>query len=168
MVVSLNTGNKPPPHPPKFSTYFSKNEIVKSLCRKRIKLAQYRNRKHLLLNLSCDQGYNYHRKNRKNDDELLLERIMPPRRKWKKLGKEKRCKDGYPLNSSEKNFKSLMFTIKKARNENCKDEWFKVLNRTVRKIRIRSLTGTYRIKEPETIPQVKNSKKKMIQIVVGQ
>lgn len=43
-----------------FETYFNENEILRQLCKIRVKIAKNRNKRHLLHLLTSDENYNYH------------------------------------------------------------------------------------------------------------
>lgn len=84
--------------------------IREMLCRLRVKLAQQRNKSHLIHLHSADPKYNYHERKLSETDKLLCS-MFPPRKLWKTLGEVKRKKDGIPRNTSEKNMLILLSTI---------------------------------------------------------
>ena len=103
-----------------FESYFSENEILKLICKIRVKLAKSKSKKHLLHLLTSNPSFNYHIKfnseptndfetNQKELTEFLLT-ILPPRKKWLKLGEQSRRKPNREnefLTSNDKNYYSL-------------------------------------------------------------
>jgi hypothetical protein len=144
----------------KYTECFSIDEMTSYFCKKRIKLAKRRNRKHLLLNLTCDERYNYHCRDNTTQNEAILNSIMPPRRSWVKLGETNRYRDGNLIDSSQKNLSSLIFTIAKARKKDCHLGWLTELDKLIASIRKQVLSFSYQIKAPRTIPQPKDEKGK--------
>jgi len=86
-----------------FETYFSSDEIVVYLCKLRAKVANSRNKRHLIHLLTDSDNFNYHVKDTekflkyadensngflKYEKEFLqqLNKILPPRKKWVNLG----------------------------------------------------------------------------------
>ena len=71
--------------------FLSETEIIKSICKIRVKLAKSRSKKHLLNYLTKNPKYNYHQSIKlTNELEKLqfeidkqLKKILPPRKKWK-------------------------------------------------------------------------------------
>lgn len=116
-----------------FESYFSKNEILKLICKVRVKLAKNKSKRHLLHLLTSNPAFNYHVKlnsEPKNEfevsqkeltDFLLL--ILPPRKKWLKLGEHSRrkpnCENEF-LSSNDKNYYSLLKTIKAEKKKDYK------------------------------------------------
>ena len=139
---------------------FSDNEMIKFFCKKRIKLAKKRNRKHLLLNFTWNTKFNYHCQECKDENENILSSILPSRRSWIKLGKDRRYKDGQLVDSATKNYTSLLFTVRKALNDKKTEKWLSELTKLVGTIRKEVFTLTYRIKAPITFPKIKDDKDK--------
>lgn len=138
-------------------SYFTEDKIVYYLCRVRAKYAKQRNKKHLVHLLSNDNDLNHH-KEKKGKDELLLQKILPSRRKWKKLGKEHRYVKDNPnqkINSIEYNAKSIFKTIKFYKKNHPDERFLRNLNRFVAEIQDSVNSNNYRITTPEIYPKPK-------------
>jgi len=95
----------------KFEGFFSSDEIIYYLSKQRAKLAKKRSKDHIMANIS--KRANYHNLIKNQDNEKIICNIMPPRRLWVSPSKEKRYRNGYKLNSTDKNKKAIISTIKK-------------------------------------------------------
>lgn len=94
-----------------FIDYFSDDRILDYVCRCRAKVAKRRNRVQLIYNVSGSTGILQGMQ--AQGDESLLQSILPPRRKWKKLNAQARRKpSGQPLNSLDKTVRILKLTMK--------------------------------------------------------
>jgi hypothetical protein len=111
-----------------FDSFFTKDEIIKYLCKQRSKLARKRSKEHILSQISLNERYDYHkevkRKNQKNDICL----IMPPRRLWVNPIQRKRKGINGKLNSIDKNKLAIFLTIKKHMLGNIKYSYIERLN----------------------------------------
>lgn len=157
-----------------FDTYFNENEILRQLCKIRVKIAKTRNKRHLLHLLTTDTNYNYHIDTGKTNSnefenyqnqilETLIE-ILPPRRKWVKIGEHSRVKNRDTnefLTSNDKNFYSLLKTIKKHKKINSTDTWFINLQEFVKKIQESALSKEHSVSEPIIFPKLKKPLKKI-------
>jgi hypothetical protein len=95
-----------------FEDYFSDDQILHYVCRARAKIAKRRNRNHLIYNVCGDRSCLPQNKPIA-EDEKLLQSILPPRRKWKKLDATARRKSsGQPLDSIEKTVRILKHTVR--------------------------------------------------------
>ncbi len=157
-------------------SYFIENEIIRQICKMRVKIAKSRNKQHLLHLLTSNPNYNYHLGNKKVDlnefekyQEGLkkqLSEILPPRRKWVKIGEKSRVKNKSKnefLTSNDKNFYSLLKTIKKHRQHNSKEVWFINLQVFIKEIRSSALSTSYIVNEPLIFPKLKKPLKKIFQ-----
>lgn len=151
-----------------FESYFSKNEILKMICKVRVKLAKNKSKKHLLHLLTSNPAYNYHVKfNSKpqNDFEVdqkklsdFLLSILPPRKKWLKLGEQSRRKpnrDNEFLTSNDKNYYSLLKTIKAESKKSIKANWFLNLEKFVEEVIAISKGNEYEVSRPIIFPKLK-------------
>lgn len=157
-----------------FNVYFSENEILRQICKMRIKIAKNRNKRHLLHLLTSDNKYNYHISCKKespnefeNYQEGLLEiltEILPPRRKWVKIGENSRVKNKLTnefLTTNDKNFYSLLKTIKKYKKEDSKEKWFVNLQSFIIRIQTLAESEQYIVSKPIIFPKLKKPLKKI-------
>lgn len=151
-----------------FESYFSKNQILKMICKVRVKLAKNRSKKHLLHLLTSNPAYNYHVKHNsepENDFEVnqkeltdFLLSILPPRKKWLKLGEQSRRKPNREnefLTSNDKNYYSLLKTIKAESKKSIKANWFLNLEKFVEEIIAISKGDAYEVSGPIIFPKLK-------------
>lgn len=152
-----------------FESYFSKNEILNLICKVRIKLAKNKSKKHLLHLLTSNPDFNYHIKlnsepkndfevNQKELKEFLLS-ILPPRKKWLKLGEQSRQKPTMKnefLSSNDKNYYSLLKTIKAESKKPVKANWFLNLESFVEEIIAISKGNKYKVSRPIIVPKPKD------------
>ena len=156
-----------------FESYFSENEILKLICKVRVKLAKNKSKKHLLHLLTSNPAFNYHVKfnseptnnfetNQKELTEFLLS-ILPPRKKWLKLGEQSRRKPNRGnefLTSNDKNYYSLLKTIKTESKKTVKANWYCNLQKFVNEIVDVSKDKEYIISKPIIFPKLKDKVKK--------
>lgn len=151
-----------------YSTYFTDRAIVTHICKLRVKIAKTRNKKHLIHLLTDSDKYNYHIKKQKLVDEndflkyqLAIEnqlsKILPPRKKWVKLGYKSRMnRDGTEkLTSNDKNFYSILKTIKSYRKKKSKVSWLIELDKFVKDIQSSIENDDFNIKTPLIFPKLK-------------
>jgi hypothetical protein len=152
-----------------FESYFSENEILKLICKIRVKLAKNKSKKHLLHLLTSNPAFNYHVKsnssptndfetNQKELTEFLLS-ILPPRKKWLKLGEQSRRKPNREnefLSSNDKNYYSLLKTIKAESEKAQKANWYINLQKFVSEIIAISKGSEYEVSKPIIFPKPKD------------
>lgn len=151
-----------------FESFFSKNEILKLICKARIKLAKNRSKKHLLHLLTSNPTFNYHiisNSEPENSFEVnqkevtdILSSILPPRKKWVKLGEQSRRKPNRKnefLTSNDRNYYSLLKTIKVESKKTIKAKWFLNLEKFVEEIITISKGGKYEVSKPIVFPKLK-------------
>lgn len=151
-----------------FESSFSRNEILRVICKVRVKLAKNKSKKHLLHLLTSNPDYNYHlRLNvavnndfEYNEKELaeFLSSILPPRKKWVKLGEKSRRKQRNSnefISSNDRNYYCLIKTIKLERKKNEKAEWYPRLENFIDEIVTISKGGKYEVKGPIIFPKLK-------------
>lgn len=161
------------PHPffimKTFESYFSENEILKLICKVRVKLARNKSKKHLLHLLTSNPAFNYHIKfnseptnafeiNQKELTEFLLV-ILPPRKKWLKLGEQSRRKPNREnefLTSNDKNYYSLLKTVKAESKKAVKADWYINLQKFISEIIAVSKGSEYEVSKPIIFPKLKN------------
>jgi hypothetical protein len=156
-----------------FNKYFNETDIIRQLCKIRVKVAKNRNKKHLLHLLTTDEDYNYHlEKNLKESNEFeryqkgindKLKLLLPPRRKWVKVGSYSRIKDKETnelLTSNDKNFYALLKTIRKHKKTKSKEQWFINLMKFVSEIQKKALSNSYSVSNPLIFPKLKEPIKK--------
>lgn len=148
----------------KFDEYITDKKIIVCLCKIRAKHAQERNKKHLIHLLSENEEFNYHTNTKKQKEKIgneliLLNSILPSRRKWKKLNKEKRYqKNNQRINSVNYNINALLITIDYYK-KHLPDEPFLVnLNSFVKDLQASINNPNYKIKSPTIIPKIKGDK----------
>lgn len=151
-----------------FSTYFTERAIVTHICKLRVKVAKTRNKKHLIHLLTESEKYNYHIKEQTLFDENefskyqfelnnQLSKILPPRKKWVKLGYKSRMnRNGTEkLTSNDKNFYSLLKTIKLYKKKDPKVNWLIELDKFVKEILSTIENDDFNIKTPLIFPKLK-------------
>jgi hypothetical protein len=156
-----------------FEQYFSGNEILRYICKMRVKIAKTRNKKHLLNYLTTNPKYNYHVNSHlpaRNEFEQyqiqltnFLSTILPPRRKWVKLGEVSRRhpknKNEF-LTSNDKNFYSLLKTIKLHQKQKSQEQWFLNLQKFIIEIRTLATSESYNVQRPIIFPKLKEDIKR--------
>jgi hypothetical protein len=156
-----------------FETYFTENEILRQICKIRIKMAKSKSKKHLLHLLTSNIKYNYHlnslktptNKFEKYNFELaqFLSSILPPRKKWVRLGSASRMKSkirNEKLTSNDVNFYSLLKTIKLQERKEVKEQWYLNLQKFINEIIQESTNENYLVKTPLIFPKLKEKLKK--------
>lgn len=158
-----------------FETYFSSDAIVSYLCKLRAKIANSRNKKHLVHVLTASDKFNYHAKEKcleaqageangyvKYQCRLLnqLRQILPPRKKWVVLGGNSRTNQTtkQPLSSTDRNYYSLIKTIKSYRIKAPEEPWLVALDEFIKDIQDSVASGTYKITSPTIYPKLKTKK----------
>lgn len=139
--------------------YFTTDRIVKYLCRIRAKQSKQRNKMHLLGAISSRTKFNRH-DNCKQDDEFsedqkLLQTILPPRRKWKKLTLKNRYEGTDRLDSVKVNEKSLIVTIKYYQQNHPNETFLIRLREFVKEIQA-EVNGQCRLSAPQIVPKRKD------------
>ncbi len=138
------------------------------ICKVRVKLAKNKSKKHLLHLLTSNPAYNYHVKlnsepqndfevNQKELTDFLLS-ILPPRKKWLKLGEQSRRKPNREnefLTSNDKNYYSLLKTIKAESKKSIKANWFFSLEKFVEEVIVISKGNEYEVSRPIIFPKLK-------------
>jgi len=138
--------------------YISESKIVSYLCRDRAKIAKQRNKKHLIHLLTKNKKYNYHVR-KLNDTEKQLQQLLPSRRKWKKLGKKPRYRNGQKLNSVDNNYKALQKTIDYYKKTNPSEPFLKNLNKFIIEVQKSVKDESFSFSKPEIYPKLKNDKR---------
>lgn len=145
-----------------FETYFTDESIIYYLCKHRVKYAQNRSKKHLIHLLTDDPFYNYHKQEalKQSDYEKKfisdLNELIPPRRKWKPIGKPSRFNNsGHKKTSVQKNFDSLVKTIKYFRREHPSEPFVQKLNQFIIDIRLSIRKRSFNITTPTIYPKLK-------------
>lgn len=159
-----------------FESYFSSDTIISYLCKIRVKVANARNKKHLIHLLTDVDKYNYHVNDFKRNTNIEsdtnefikfqskfleeLNQFLPSRKKWVALGKKSRINKytNQALSSSDKNYQSLLITIKSFKEKSPNEQWLNALDRFVEDIQISVSSGTYKITPPLIFPKLKNEK----------
>ena len=156
-----------------FETYFTENEILRQICKIRIKMAKSKSKKHLLHLLTSNIKYNYHLNSLKtptNEFEeynfelaQFLSNILPARKKWVRLGSASRMKSkirNEKLTSNDVNFYSLLKTIKLQERKEVKEQWYLNLQIFIIEIIQESTNENYLVKTPLIFPKLKEKLKK--------
>lgn len=144
---------------------FNFNNVVKLLCKYRIKHAQKRRKFHLMRDISNHPSTNIISQKTKEFNELC--ELLPPKRKWLRLNKVERKSyhNTYDLNRAclEKTIKTYFILIKNKKIE--KPNWFTKLEEYIEEIQssIRQ-QASFTIEKPEILPIPKeiNHKKEII------
>lgn len=160
-----------------FETYFSNDIIITYLCKLRAKVANSRNKKHLIHLLTDSEKYNYHIKdfekysinNDANSSGFLkyekefmsqLSKILPPRKKWVNIGRTSRIdkETNQLITSNKRNEYSLIKTIKSYRIKSPNEPWLLALDEFVMDIQKTVASGKYLISTPTIYPKLKKEK----------
>lgn len=158
-----------------FELYFTREAIISYLCKLRSKVAKNRNKKHLIHLLTDSEKFNYHVNDSKKYSEVKevtsnefikyesqflseLNKMLPPRRKWVSLGSESRINktNNQPLSSNDKNYYSLIKTIKSFGQKSPKEEWLIELEDFILDIQSTISNDSYKISPPVVFPKLKN------------
>lgn len=157
-----------------FETYFSSNQIITYLCKLRAKVANSRNKRHLLHLLTDSEKYNYHTKDAEkhniyNVEDVCgfhqyeikfieqLNKILPPRKKWVNLYKTSRIdsRTNQVITSNKRNEYSLIKTIKKFRAKSPNEPWLLALDEFISDIQKSVVSTSYKIPTPTIFPKLK-------------
>lgn len=160
-----------------FEAYFTEEAVISYLCKLRSKVAKSRNKKHLIHLLTDSEKFNYHVNDSKKylgakdetsnefvkyESQFLtdLNRILPARKKWVSLGSKSRISkaNNQPLSSNDRNYYSLIKTIKSYRQKSSKDSWLIELDNFILDIQKTVSSGSYNISHPIVFPKLKNDK----------
>jgi len=153
-------------------------------------MAKSKSKKHLLHLLTSNEKYNYHiQSSAPSTNEFeryqveltqFLSTILPPRKKWINLGEISRLnykaadavksakenskkvnKRNYSLTSSDKNFYSLLKTIKVHKKRKSQEKWYLNLQSYVTEIKTLSVSKSYQVQKPLIFPKPKEKVKKV-------
>ncbi|HAO05536.1 MAG TPA: hypothetical protein DCQ50_00855 [Chryseobacterium sp.] len=157
-----------------FEQHFNENDILRQICKVRVKMAKSKSKKHLLHLLTSNVKYNYHIQSHKTPNnefekyqlELtqFLSTILPPRKKWINLGENSRRKPKSSnefLSSNDKNFYSLLKTIKLHKKNSSQEKWFLNLQVFINEIKVCSTSDSYKVDSPIIFPKLKDKLKKV-------
>jgi hypothetical protein len=141
-----------------FSSYFNMehlftfDKIALYLCGARAKAAKQTHKMQILHVLSNDIKYNHHLSNATNE----LYELLPPRRKWLKIGKEKRYNEnGQKFNSIEYNKKCIFITIKHYEKKHPNEPFIIKLKAFVGNIQKRVNDPNFQFETPSIYPKCK-------------
>jgi hypothetical protein len=139
-------------------SYFTDDQIIYYLCRIRAKYAKKRCKKHLIHLLSNDPKLNHHI-DEKSSEEVILYKILPHRRKWKKLGKEYRYKNKFQkINSIEYNTKCILKTVQYYQRERPLEPFLIRLNQFINEVRKAINDPKFEFDKPKIYPKLKDKK----------
>lgn len=151
-----------------FEQYITEKEILTQICKIRVKIAKSRSKKHLLHLLTSNSKYNYHvQLDRPPENEFerhqvelsrFLSTILPPRKKWVKLGENSRRKRNLSqetLTSSDRNFYSLLKTIRVHEKRESQEQWFLNLQVFISEIKQSFTSKSYQVEPPIIFPKLK-------------
>jgi Reverse transcriptase (RNA-dependent DNA polymerase) len=150
-----------------FKEYYSEDQIIKYLCKIRIKYANRRNKKYLLDKLAMPEKI-FKQFDSQYDIDILkqLDDLLPKRRLWLKNGqrtyklvinKQTGKKELKKLDTDTKNQEILYNTIKKYFRSNKPLEFVINLRKFIVEIQTSIDTKTYKISKPDVIPEIKES-----------
>lgn len=107
--------------------------------------------------MSKDDRLNHHIN--ENPEEEFLKTILPPRRKWRKIGKKHRYKNKWQkINSVEYNTKCIFKTIKFFRKINPNEPFLIELDKFIIEVKSSLNDPDYFIKSPKIYPKLKDNK----------
>lgn len=135
--------------------FFKEEKILDYIYRSRASLAKRRSKKQVIHSLTSNPEYNFHKKKRvssvSSDDEVLLNKILPPRNKWRKLNKKQRIIDGQKINNVKNVEKSLRLTVKDYKKLYPTEPFLILLDQFIQEVRD-GLKESYKLSKPEIIP----------------
>ncbi|MBZ9731540.1 hypothetical protein LB467_17785 [Salegentibacter sp. JZCK2] len=139
--------------------FFTDDIIIRYLCDLRAKKAKQRSEKHLIHLISQKEKLNHHKF--QTEEEIYLKKILPPRRKWKKLGKVKRYKTKWQkINSFDYNTKCIYITVKYYLHHYPNEPFVIALNDFIITVREIINSNDYCIQPPRIYPKHKKPEKK--------
>jgi hypothetical protein len=128
-----------------FNDTFSRNNVIRELCKERAKLARKRNDKQFLHRIDENQPAGPVMS--ETDEEL--ENLFPARRKWHRY----RIRNRGNKSSYDLNVEALYRAVIKLRKTTPEDKWIQALNGRVQHIRTRALKETpFRFSAPRVCP----------------
>ena len=139
-----------------FDEYFNEEEIINYLSRQRAKLARKRSKEHIMVGISQKSKKKLIIKQDKKND---LFNIMPPRRLWVRISKEKRYRNDCLINSIERNCKVIYSTIKKHRKDSIKYSYMEKLELFISNIYKSINNKHFRFLSPNIKPVLKKKGK---------
>jgi hypothetical protein len=154
-----------------FSEYYSEKEIIKYLCKIRIRYAQRKNKKVLLDKLTSvlvRKEIAEKEIRNKYDDEIEseLKKILPPRKRWLTNGQRtykyiiiKGTKCHVKIDTVDKNREILFKTVRKYINQKPDLEFVINLKKFIADIKESIEGGNYQIQEPDILPEIKEKNK---------
>lgn len=143
----------------KFEEYIDDKSIIFYLCRIRAKIAKNRNKMHLIHLISSDPNLNYHKRSITSSEKEICD-LFPSRKKWRKIGKAGRYRNGKKLNSIEKNIHSLQITIDWYRKNDPSADFLQKLDTFIADIKNCIKDTNYTISTPITYPKKKDNIKR--------
>lgn len=139
-----------------FDDYFNKDKIINYLSRQRAKYAKKRNKEHIMANISEKSKRKLIFENKRNS---FICRIMPPRRKWVRISKEKRYHDRLLINSVDRNSKAIFATIKKHIENSMNFEYLNKLENFINEIKGSINDNKFKFQPPKIRPEQKEKGK---------
>jgi hypothetical protein len=140
---------------------FSEENIIKLLCKYRLKEAKKRHKVHMIRDISLHPTTN--RISQFTEEQVLIYKMFPPRRKWHRFNSESRNKY---LNTKEQTIDSLYTSILITKSKIKKGkisipDWYKALYNFVHSIQSLVLNNkVIRIEKPKIFPIHKSGEKK--------
>lgn len=148
-----------------FPFFISEKNIVNYLCGIRARIAFQRNKLQSLHDLNMNKSYNCHLKFVKPNDEFKktliaeLAMVLPPRRKWISLGRE-RMIDKIPINTVAKNKKRLYRTYLRDLAKGIRPAYCYEIEKMCKRISQRLVQEDFNFKIPKIFPRLKNPRNK--------
>ncbi|HEY5587769.1 MAG TPA: reverse transcriptase/maturase family protein [Candidatus Paceibacterota bacterium] len=136
----------------KLEDCFSDQNILNYLCKARANYARRRSKIQLVNILTLKPENKIGHTKDLSDDEKLINSIMPPRRKWKKLNKNNRYVDSQKVNNIKSVNKSLKITIDYYKNKFPNEPFILRLNSFINEIKDCINSDDYEIDKPQIIP----------------
>ena len=136
-----------------FKSYISEEKIISCLVKFRARRAKENNKKYIIQKIS---SHPIHSEPLAVEEELG--KLLPSRRKWKKLNKTSRVKNRFPLNSVKKNKLILENTIKYYQSHGTAEPFIQNLHKFVSDVQNTCRDKTYKFQKPEIYPKLKNKK----------
>lgn len=127
--------------------YINKDSIIKKLISYRCKFAENVSKKESIYSLANEWG----RQPLKNENVEFIYSLFPPRSKWTTISYNKRKN----LNQVERNKLALLYTVRKMKQSEKKDDWFIRLNEYSENIVRKGLCESYKFSKPNVSAIVK-------------
>lgn len=145
-----------------FQTYFSDYQIIRLLCKYRIKYAKQRHKVHLMRDISLHSSTLELLLSKRLECPAELSQMLPPRRQWKRINEKDRKNFESSTNINIESLRRTVLTvhIKVAASEISPPIWYERLSNFIKTIQERiNFISSEPIKKPQIIPVKKENRR---------